>query len=85
MTLNLTAEEIITRNKAKQNQWRIDHPERVRAFHRKYNSKEEVLERKREWSRANRERINAKRRETYHKRMYGPFESIPESTESTDE
>ena len=65
MTLHLPPEEIIARNKAKQKQWRIDHPHRIKAFHRKYNAKPEVSARKTQWARDHRDEINARRREIY--------------------
>ena len=67
MTLHLSPEEIIARNKAKQRQWRIDHPERVREFHKKHNAKPEVSARKTEWARQHRDEINARRREVYRR------------------
>ena len=65
MTLHLSPEEIIARNKAKQQQWRLDHPERVKAFNAKYNAKPEVTSRKADWAREHRDKINARRREMY--------------------
>ena len=65
MTLHLPAEEIIARNKAKQKQWRIDHPDRCLGFHRKYNAKPEVSARKTEWARAHKDEINERRRLQY--------------------
>lgn len=65
MTLHLSPEEIIARNKAKQKQWRLDHPERIKEFHKKYNAKPEVSARKTQWARENRDKINARRREIY--------------------
>tara|TARA_Y100001968_G_scaffold81089_1_gene72212 strand:- start:4205 stop:4459 length:255 start_codon:yes stop_codon:yes gene_type:complete len=65
MTLHLPPEEIIARNKAKQKQWRIDHPDRIKAFHAKYNAKPEVMERKAAWAREHKDDINARRREIY--------------------
>ena len=69
MTLHITPEEIILRNKAKQKQWRIDHPERILDFHRKYNAKPEVSARKTEWARAHRDEINERRRLQYQQKQ----------------
>ena len=82
MTLHLSPEEILARNKAKRKQWRLDHPERVKEFHRKYNEKPGVAERKKEWARANKDYLNAKRRETYRmKRLQATQDNIvPETT-----
>ena len=65
MTLHLPPEEIIARNKAKQKQWRIDHPDRIKAFHVKYNQKPEVKTRKLVWAQENRDSINERRRRVY--------------------
>ena len=65
MTLHLSDEEIIARNKEKQKQWRIDHPERMKAFHLKYNHKPGVAARRLEWTRQNKETINERRRRQY--------------------
>ena len=65
MTLHLPPEEIIARNKAKQKQWRIDHPERIKQFHAKYNAKPETKERKAAWAKEHRTEINARRRAIY--------------------
>ena len=69
MTLHISPEEIILRNKAKQKQWRIDHPERILDFHRKYNAKPEVSARKTEWARAHRDEINERRRLQYQQKQ----------------
>ena len=65
MTLHLSPASILARNKAKQKLWREQHPERMRAFHAKYNAKESTKERKAQWARENRDRLNARRRELY--------------------
>ena len=65
MTLHLPPEEIIARNKAKQKAWRIEHPERIKAFHSKYNAKPETKQRKAAWAREHRDLINARRRDLY--------------------
>ena len=65
MTLHLSPEELIARNKAKQKQWRIDHPERVKQFNAKYNAKPDVSARKADWAREHKEAVNARRREIY--------------------
>jgi len=68
MTLHLPPEEIIARNKAKQKQWRIDHPDRIKAFHKKYNAKPDVSARKTQWARDHRDEINTRRREIHRKK-----------------
>ena len=65
MTLHISAEEIVARNRAKQKQWRIDHPDRIAEFHKKYTAKPEVSLRKIEWARAHKDEINNRRREQY--------------------
>ena len=84
MTLHLPPEEIIARNKAKQKQWRIEHPERIKAFHNKYNSKPETKERKATWAREHRDEINTRRREIYRLNQK-LAESSLQLTESTGE
>ena len=61
----LSAEAILARNRAKQKQWRIDNPEKIKEFHRKYNTKSPVKARKAQWTRDNRDVVNARRRELY--------------------
>ena len=68
MTLHISPDEIIARNKAKQKQWRVDHPDRVLGFHRKYNAKPEVSARKTEWARDHRDEINERRRLQYQQK-----------------
>ena len=67
MTLGLSPEEIIARNKAAQKAWRAAHPERMREFHRKNNQKTETKARKAAWAVVNRdvilERARARRAE----------------------
>lgn len=75
MTLHLSPEEIIARNKEAQRQWRLNHPERVRGFHKKYNAKPEVSARKTEWARAHRDEINERRREIYRLKRSAAQES----------
>lgn len=65
MTLNLSPKSLIQRNQEKQKQWRLEHPERVKEFHKKYNSRPEVKLRKLEWAREHKNQINQKRREVY--------------------
>ncbi len=65
MTLGLSPKSLIERNREKQKQWRLEHPERVKEFHRKYNSRSEVKLRKLEWARLHKDQINEKIRELY--------------------
>ena len=78
MTLHISPEEIILRNKAKQKQWRIDHPERILDFHRKYNAKPEVSARKTKWARAHRDEINERRRLQYQQKQAAAQEAAAE-------
>jgi len=68
MTLHLTPEEIIARNREARRVWRQSHPDRVKAFHKKYNAKPEVIARKSDWARAHRDEINERRREIYRRK-----------------
>ena len=84
MTLHLPPEEIIARNKAKQKQWRIDHPDRIKGFHAKYNSKPETKERKAAWAREHRELINARRRDIYRQQKETATQTMNVPTESVE-
>ena len=84
MTLHLPPEEIIARNKAKQKQWRIDHPDRIKAFHQRYNAKPEVSARKTQWAREHRDLINAKRRAAYRKRREAAQVNAEAPTEAVE-
>ena len=81
MTLHLPPDEIIARNKAKQKQWRLDHPDRILDFHRKYNAKPAVSARKTEWARNHKDAINERRRLQYHQKRA----TAPESEEAPTE
>ena len=81
MTLHLSPEEIVARNRAKQKQWRLDHPERVREFHKRYNAKPEVSARKTQWAREHRDVINKRRRDLYKSKRQ---ELAPEPYESQE-
>ena len=87
MTLHLTQEELAARHKAQQKAWREAHPDNVRAYHRKYAAKDDVKERKRDFERTNRERINERRRELYrlHNPIPTPGDSSDQPIRSTDE
>ena len=78
MTLHLTPDEIVSRNRAKQKQWRLDHPERILEFHKKYNAKPTVSARKTEWAREHREEINERRRLQYSQKRLATQEDPPE-------
>ena len=82
--MHLPPEEIIARNKAKQKQWRIDHPDRIKAFHRKYNAKPEVSARKTEWAREHRDEINTRRREIYHRQREVAQQNANTPTEAVE-
>ena len=84
MTLHLPPEEIIARNKAKQKQWRIDHPDRIKAFHKKYNAKPEVSARKTQWARDHRDEINARRREIYRRQREATQVTAEAPTEAVE-
>jgi len=68
MTLHLSPEEIIARNKEAQRVWRQNHPDRVKGFHKKYNAKPDVCARKTEWARLHRDEINERRRKIYRQK-----------------
>ena len=84
MTLHLSPASIIARNKAKQKQWRIDHPDRIKAFHSRYNAKESVRERKTQWARDHRDDINARRREIYRTQREVALQNAEAPTESVE-
>ena len=65
MTLGLSPEAILERNAEKRRAWRLEHPDRVKAFHKKHNALPHVSSRKTEWARQHREEINNRRREQY--------------------
>ena len=65
MTLGLSPTSLLARTRAKQKQWRIDHPERIKEFHRKYNARPEVSERKLAWARQHKDELNERRRQQY--------------------
>ncbi len=84
MTLGLSPEELRIRHKQQQISWREIHPDRVREYHRKHHARPEVKQHRREWQQANRERLNARRRELY--RMRHPLSGLPaEASEPGDE
>ena len=83
MTLHLSPEELAVRHKAQQKAWREAYPDKVRAYHRKYAAKENVKERKRDFERANRERINERRREIY--RLRNPLPTPAEGSGSPEQ
>jgi len=84
MTLHLPPEEIIARNKAKQKQWRIDHPDRIKEFHKKYNAKPQVSARKTEWAREHRDQINTRRREIYRRQREAALQNAEAPTEPVE-
>ena len=81
--MHLSPEELAARHKAQQKAWREAHPDKVRAYHRKYAAKDDVKERKREFERANRERINVRRRELY--RLHNPLPTPAEGSDLSDQ
>ena len=66
-----------------QKAWQEAYPDKVKAYHRKYAAKDDVKERKREFERANRERINTRRRELY--RLRNPLPTPTEGNDSADQ
>ena len=68
MTLHLSAEELVARHRAQQKAWRLAHPDKVCEYHRRHHARPEVKERRLQWQRDNKERINARRRELYRER-----------------
>ena len=86
MTLGLSPKSLIDRNKLKQKEWRENHPDRIKAFHLKYNTKPTVKERKLEWAREHREEINERRRLKYKSdRSEEHLKLDQPTTDSTDE
>jgi hypothetical protein len=83
MTLHLTPEELMARNKEKQRQWRESHPDRVRAFHIKHNTKPQVKARKLDWARENKDLINERRRRIYHDRKKQAKEAAEKRQETS--
>lgn len=75
MTLGLTPEQLVARNRQKQKEWRAKYPDRVKAFHAKYNQKDEVKARKLEWARENKDAINARKRELYRLKANSPADA----------
>ena len=90
MTLGLSPEAILERNAEKRRVWRLEHPDKVRAFHKKHNALPHVSTRKTEWARQHREEINNRRREQYSQKKTQEattehLESPPQPTTSTDD
>ena len=88
MTLGLSPEAILERNAEKRRAWRLEHPDRVKAFHKKHNALPHVSSRKTEWARQHREEINNRRREQYAQKkaqvaITEHLESPPQPTTST--
>jgi len=80
MTLGLSPEAILERNAEKRRVWRLEHPDRVKAFHRKHNALPHVSNRKTEWARQHRDEINIRRRDQYAQKKVQ--EAITEQLES---
>jgi len=83
MTLGLSPEELILRQKEQQRQWRLNHPEKIREFHKKHNSKPETAARKAEWYRQNADTVNEKRRARYKEKRL--LEQANRNTSTSDE
>ena len=81
MTLGLSPEAILERNAEKRRVWRLEHPDRVKAFHRKHNALPHVSNRKTEWARQHRDEINNRRRDQYAQKKV--LETITEQLESS--
>ena len=82
MTLHLTPAELTARHKAQQKAWREQYPDKIRAYHRKYAAKEDVKERKKNFEKENRERINTRRRELYRLRNPFPSQALEEEKQN---
>ena len=85
MTLGLSAEQILARNKAAQKAWRAANPERMREHHKKCNAKPETKERKRLWAIANREVIRERTRARYAATKAQSAVSVPPPTETLED
>ena len=68
MTLNLTPEEQIIRQRQQQKAWREAHPEQVKKYYHYHQSRPEHRERIRLWHATHRAQINSKARERYRLR-----------------
>ena len=62
MTLGLSPDEIVARQRLIQKHWRESHPERVMEYREKHREAKTL------WQRANRARINQRNREIYSQR-----------------
>ena len=83
MTLHLSAEELITRHRAQQKAWRLAHPDKVCEYHRRHHARPEVKERRLQWQRDNKQRLNTRRRELYRERHPLPTQdSEPVATDA---
>ena len=65
MTLNMSPSSILKRNRDAVKKWRENHPERVKEYQKKFNSKPDVIQRKLRWAREHRDIINSRRRDQY--------------------
>ena len=84
MTLHMSPASIMARNKAKQKQWRIDHPDRIKAFHKKYNAKPDVSQRKTQWARDHKDEINERRRQIYATQREAALQNVEAPTEPVE-
>lgn len=65
MTLHLSAEELVTRQREKQRVWRQANPDKCKAYGVIHNARPEVKARKRVWQLDNKDEINRRKREKY--------------------
>ena len=84
MTLQLTAEELVARQRLQQKLWREVNPERVKGYYLKHKARPEHLERVRQWKSAHREEINSRVREKRRLKQVGPqgVDADPEPSRS---
>ena len=68
MTLsNLSADDLLARQRMMQKLWRQNNPEKVKEYYEKHQARPEHRERIKQWhSTKNKEHINAQARERYH-------------------
>jgi hypothetical protein len=85
MTLHLSDRTLRAHNRQKQREWRAAHPDRVRGYYAKYAATGKDKPRKAAWAHANKDRLNARRRELYHHRQAGAFVDPPEFLSSHQE
>ena len=65
MTLHLSADDLVTRQREKQRVWRQANPDKCKEYGVRHNARPEVKARKRVWQLDNKDEINRRKREKY--------------------